>query len=238
MTTPLDLITTALRDSGVIGVGQTASAEDNNDAFNKMNRMLAIWNRRRWLVFHLLDIAFTSTGANSYTIGAGANYNTPRVDRIESAFIRQPITGGLPVDYPLTIIDAREDYNRIALKTLSSLPESVFLDSGYPTGTVYFYPVPPASIYEMHLTVKAQLTAFATLTQDINLPPEYEEALIYNLAVRLRPAYQMPPDPSVSALAAAALSTIKTANSQVANLQMPSALRGLGYSTFNIYRGY
>ena len=40
-TTPSDLITLALKTANVLGVGQTASAEDMNDAFNLLNMMMA-----------------------------------------------------------------------------------------------------------------------------------------------------------------------------------------------------
>ena len=45
-----DLITLALKDSGVLGAGQTALAEDMNDALSRLNMMLGQWNRRRWLI--------------------------------------------------------------------------------------------------------------------------------------------------------------------------------------------
>ena len=39
-TTPGDIIQLALKTANVLGVGQTASAEDTNDAFNVMNLSL------------------------------------------------------------------------------------------------------------------------------------------------------------------------------------------------------
>ena len=225
MATVLGLITRCLKDAGVIGVGQTASAEDANDAFDKLNAMLGQFSLRRWLMYQLVDTAFTSTGAQSYSIGPGCNFNVPRPDRIEAAFCRQ-LSSPQTVDWPLGIIEAHEDYNRIALKTLGSLPGSVFYDSGYPTGTLYFWPVPTAGMYELHVLTKLPLTAFTSLTQTIVLPPEYEEALVYNLAIRLRPAYQMAPDPTITQLAKAALNTIKNANVQMPRLQMPVGLSG------------
>jgi hypothetical protein len=122
------------------------------------------------------------------------------------------------------------------LKSLVTLPSDVFYDAGFPLGTLHFYPSPNASIYEMHILTKAVLSAFTSLTQVIALPPEYEEALIYNLAVRLRPAYQMAPDPTVTQLAKAALNSIKNANTQMPRLKMPAALSGHG-GRFNVYTG-
>ena len=227
MATVLSLITRCLKDAGVIGVGQSASAEDANDAFDKLNAMLAQMSLRRWLVYQLVDTALSSTGALSYSIGPGCDFNVPRPDRIEGAFCRQ-VSTPQGVDWPLAIIEAHEDYNRITLKTLGSLPGSVFYDSGYPTGKLYFWPVPTGGVYELHVLTKLPLTAFTSLTQPIVLPPEYEEALVYNLAVRLRPAYQLPPDPVINQLAKAALNTIKNANTQMPRLRMPPGLRGLG----------
>jgi len=45
-----DLITLSLKNAGVIGVGQTVSAEDINDAAQMLTAMLGQWQRRRYPV--------------------------------------------------------------------------------------------------------------------------------------------------------------------------------------------
>jgi hypothetical protein len=235
MTTAADIIALALRHSGVIGVGQTAMAEDTNDAFALLNMMLSQWSRKRWLVYHLIDVFTTSTGALRYSIGAGGDFNTPRPDRIESAFARQIIPSGQNrIDYPLDLIQSREDYNLIALKTLGTWPSAVFYDSDYPLGYVYFWPLPQSGQFDLHLSLKQTLAQFANLADEINLPPEYIPTLFYNLAARLRPAYQMPPDPTITALAMDSLNVIRGANAQIPSLRMPNAVVGQGRS-YNVY---
>ncbi len=226
MTTPGDIIALALRDSGVLGQGQTASAEDTNDAFFRMNMMIGQWASKRWLIYHLVDVAKVSTGAQSYSVGPGGDFNVAyRPDRLEAAFFRQTVQSQPnQVDYPLELIEARETYNNIALKRLSSFPSYVFYDSDFPLGHVYPWPIPQANIYEVHLTLKEVLNQFTTLTQNINLPAEYIPLLHYNLCVRLRPAYQMPPDPSITALAKDALNVVRNSNTQIPRLQMPTDL--------------
>lgn len=233
--TPLDIITQALKKSGVLGVGQTPLAEDTNDAFNDLNDMIAQWARKRWLMWHLLDVPLVSTGAMSYTVGIGGNFNTPRPDRLEAAFFRQ-IQNGQPnnIDYPLTLIESREEYNNIALKSLSTFPTSIFYDAAYPLGVVYPWPVPQATIYEIHLTLKDTLSQFTTLTQPINMPDEFRAALKFNLAIRLRQAYTLPEDPVLIALAKDSLAVIRGANAQIPTLVMPSDLiRGGLYNVFS-----
>lgn len=234
MTTPIEIITLALKDSGVLGVGQTALAEDANDAFTRLNYMLAQWARKRWLVWHLKDVSKVSTGATSYTVMTGGDFNVARPDRIEAAFIRQLSTGSInAIDTPLIILEAREDYNRIALKTMQSFSNYVFYDSAYPNGVLYPWPVPQADIYEIHITVKEPISQFTTLNQTIVMPPEYMAALHYNLIQRLRAAYQLPPDPEINALARDALNTIRGANTQIQLLEMPEGLARNGL--YNIY---
>lgn len=236
LTTPQSLISLSLRAAGILGVGQTALAEDNNDAFDVMNAMLGVWNRKRWLIWHLIDVAVTSTGAMSYTVGPGGDFNIPRPDRLEAAFFRQ-IVSSQPnqVDYPLEILEAREDYNDIALKSLVSWPQYIFYDSAFPLGSVYPWPVPQASIFELHLTLKDTLVQFSTLTQSINLPPEYTEAIWTNLTARLcgiYPGAQL--NPIVAALAKSSMETIRGANTQIPQLRMPSNVAGSG-AKYNIF---
>ena len=235
LTTPQGLITLALKSVGVLGVGQTALAEDFTDAYDVLNAMLGQWNRKRWLIWHLTDNALTSTGAQSYTVGPGGNFNIPRPDRLEAAFFRQ-IVSSQPnlVDYPLLILEAREDYNDIALKTLTSWPQYIFYDSAFPLGVVYPWPVPQASIFELHLTLKDTLVQFSSYYQAVNLPPEYTEAIWTNLTVRLSAIYpgsQL--SPVIVALAKASLEVIRGANTQIPQLKMPLGMGQTGI--YNIF---
>jgi hypothetical protein len=224
ISTPNDLFTLMLKDAGVTGLGQTPSAEDINDTWSRCNMMLSQWQRKRWLIWHLVDIAKISTGATSYTVGPGQDFNVARPDRLESAFFRQVNISPYAPDYVLEILESREDYNKIALKTLPAFPQFIFYDAAYPTGIVYPWPVPQSALYEVHITVKETLSGFTSLSQTINLPPEYYAAIFYNLAVRTRPAYGMGPDPTLTALAKDSLNVIRNANTQIPRLSMPDDL--------------
>lgn len=235
MATPLSLITLALKDIEVLGVGQTAKSEDTNDAFTTLNQMIAEWNRKRWLVFRLVSTGFTSTGATSYTVGPGGNYNlSPRPARLESAFLRQLIQSPPnQVDIPLELIQSREEYDRIRLKQLTSIPAYVFYDPGFPTGTLYPWPVPQTTIYQVFITTMAVLAAFATLTETVSLPAEYEAAIRYNLGARLLAQYGVPDKPAVLRQAKLSLNTLRQANAAITPLLMPAELYRPGI--YNVY---
>ena len=222
--TPRNICTLALKLSGALAIGQTPLAEDINDAFSMLNMMLGQWSQKRWLVYHLIDVVAPASFTGIYSIGTNGQINTPRPDRIASAFARYG-SAAQPVDYPLEIIEAREDWNRIGLKGMTGSPSAVFYDSGYPLGTVYVYPV-PLSQYEIHLSLKQPLAAFGNLSDDLNVPDEYQEALLYNLAVRLCAPYGLAARSDVIAIAKSALNTIRNSNTQIANLRMPSGLPG------------
>ena len=233
MTTPNDIILSALKKAGILGVGQSASAEDINDAFNDLNDMLASWQRKRWLIWHDVDVSLVSTGAQSYSVGIGGDFNIVRPDKLEAAYIRQISTSGNQVDYNLRILPSREDYSMIPLKSLTAFTGKIFYDSGYPLGQVYPYPIPNAGLYELHLILKEQLGQFTTLTQILNIPLEYIPAMKWNLAIRLMASYKLPQDGAIIALAKDALNVIRMANTQVPNLKMPGALINRGM--YNIY---
>lgn len=224
-TTANDICLQALRKAGIVGVGQPALAEDINDAFTDLNDMLALWQRKRWMIWHLIDLALTSTGAQKYSVGPGGDFNIARPDRLEDAFFRQTIQSQPnQIDYPLIIIEARETYDQIALKQLTSFPSYIFYDSAFPLGYVYPWPVPQASIYEIHIVLKAVLASFTSLGATVNLPPEYIPALKWSLAEILRASYQLPPDIAVIAQAKNARNVIRNANTQIPKLTMPNDL--------------
>jgi hypothetical protein len=150
-TTWISMINLILRDSGVLGVGQTAQAQDITDQKSRLNMMLDEWKRNRWLVYCLLDLSVECDGSLYYEIGDGATIDYPRPDEIDAAFARQ-ITAAQPnqPDFPLRIIKSYEEYSQIALKQLSAGPSwALFYESDYPTGKLYPYPL-MSDQYERH----------------------------------------------------------------------------------------
>jgi hypothetical protein len=220
-------------------VGQTASSDDLSDALSMLTLMMATWQRKRWLTYHLQDVSFTPDGSQSYTIGSGGTINVTRPDRIERAYARQLNPGGpYALDYSLQVIDDREDYSLIALKSMGALnttpPVAIFYDPDYPLANVYVWPLCD-SRWEIHLLVKQPIAQPSVLSDTINLPQEYLEAIMWNLAARLRPMYGQGPDPTIAAEAKASLDTIRVANTQIAALRLPADVpgQGRGGSWFN-----
>ncbi len=224
--TALQIIFQAFRMAGRVSdtQGVSVASQDVDDAFNLLVTMLAQWSRERWLTFDLSDVACLSTGAETYSIGAGGDFNVARPDRIESAFVRLNPGSSEPIDYQLDIFESREDYNEIGLKYLSSFPSVLFYDSAYPLGTIYVSPVPVAGTFELHVSVKATLPVYANTSASLGLPPEYNEALYSNLACRIMAWNGGQPTPFMVALASKALRVIRGANAQVPRLGMPNGI--------------
>lgn len=221
-----DLITFALKAANVNGIGQTPNSDDLSDMMVVLSGIIADWQRKRWLVWDETDVAVTSTGATSYTVGPAGDFAMPRPDRINSAFVRLQAGGANQLDVGMEITASREDYNKIALKKLSTFPSAVFYDSAWPVGNAYFWPIPTSGMFELHLTVKSALQALANLTDVINLPPEYMKALRYGLAVEASILYGQEMKPALVGSYRVALETIRTANLQISVLSMPAGLAG------------
>lgn len=227
------LITNALQDAGIVGIDEDIEPAYLTRAFRQCNWLLAQWARKRWLTYRIQDYSFISNGSLNYPVGAigaatvGININ-PRPDRIEYAFLRfvnQSPPGGLQVDIPLDIIQSHEDYSRIAVKTVGTLPWRIFYDPIWPVGLLFPWPVPQPTIYEIHVGFKVVLPRASAVQNPINFPPEYEAALNWCLARRLRASYQLPADPVIDSLARDALNVLRLANQAIGNLQMPEFLR-------------
>jgi hypothetical protein len=247
--TPADLFKTALRQIGVLGRGQNVSAEQLEETKMLCNMMLGQWTRKRWLIFHLLEIYTPGTGSQTYTLGpstiawdVGETFTqsgltsdmSTRMNRIEKAFVRINAGSTNQTDVPLRIIPTYEDWSLIPVKTIAAgFPQAVFLDTGFPEATLYVWPA-PSSQYEIHLLLLNPLIRIADVSVDINLPDEYQDAIFWNLCKRLLNSYRKPKDPEIDQQANAALNTVKNANFQLPILQLPAELtRGWDYNIYS-----
>lgn len=321
MATARDFLTLAFKEAGVLGVGQSMLPEDYNDGLTYLNRMLAQWQKKRWIVPSLYSVSAVGNGAKSNLIGPGQYYNAQRPDKIQAAYFKQLNTSqNNPVSFPLSPIWSWENYAQIALKEMASWPQFFFYDNAFPYGNVYIWPIPD-STYEISLVIKSaigfdvelsegditnpgngyvngnyglvplvNLTGYGSggtlditvsggqvtaavihdpgdgykigdlltvnntylggtgngfvytvdnvtdnLDAVFNMPEEYEEAIHYNLAIRLMSAYKIPPNPVTAGLAKLALNTIKLSNAQVPTLKMPESLINRSNRSFYIF---
>lgn len=238
MTTALQIIESSARKIGVLGVGESADADFSSNALAGLNSMLDSWQLERLAVYQIVQGSYTWPAATtSRTIGSGGNFSAQRPVRIESAFVVDSNSN----TYSMKVLQRREEYDAIAVKTVqSSLPSWLFMDSAYPLGVIYLYPVPSAQV-TLKLNTWQTLQSFAALTTDLALPPGYLRALEFNFAIELHSDYpSIPLAPSVIKIATESKSAIKTINAPSMVAQVDVGVASLGQTApgrWNIYSG-
>lgn len=204
MATARDKIKNAMRKIGVLRKSENPSADEASDGLVALNNMLASWSNESLLISARVRESFALTpGTGSYTIGTGQTFNTDRPILIISAFVRENNS-----DYPVEII-SDERYSQIGDKsTQSNLPMYLNYDNGYATGTIRLAPVPSAA-NALHIVSEKRITSIATLDTTFDMPPGWDEAVEYNLAIRLAPEYGVQVPQEVASIAMSSLGNIK-----------------------------
>jgi hypothetical protein len=234
MATAQTIINGALRLLQVASTDVFLTNDEANDALESLNQMIDGWSNESLMLYHVTREQFTCIPAhNPHTIGLSGDFATSVPMNIEAATVT--VNG---TDYPVLPIDY-DDYAVIKLKTLQNVyPEYFYLDKASPVlANLYMYPV-PSTASTINLYSRKPLTNFASLTDNLTLPPGYERALKYSLAVELAPEYQVSAGQDVIALAIAAKASLKRTNKRPLTLQIdPAALTVSGKRRFNIYTG-
>jgi hypothetical protein len=235
-----DLIAYAQRASGLLGVGQVALPQDTADAQTALLLMLQQWRQKRWLVFRLDNVIFPLiSGKGDYTVGPAGSAPDVVVNgnfrpaNIQSCFLRQDLGSGpnsFPVDFPMRVLESRQQYDQIALKSLQSWPACIFYDPLIPNATVKVWPIPLQPLFSLyigfHQAIDLAGEEGAAIELDTLLPVESQEAIVDNLARRLCVRYAVPVNPDLAAQARGSLNVLRMTNFALQPLQMPSALRG------------
>jgi hypothetical protein len=118
-------------------------------------------------------------GDSEYTIGSGGQWNTARPISVRSCYLRDADD----FDWNVRIISSK-DYNRYSNKSYSARPTELVFIPEYPLAKIIFNTSPDMA-YDAHFEFEKNFTEFATAATAVTLPPEYKEALVYNLAVSL-----------------------------------------------------
>jgi hypothetical protein len=208
MATAQTIIDRSLRLIGAIASGESPTTDETADALIALNAMIDSWRNDRLMVYALTESTLTLVANDgSYTIGATGDIVATRPVKIESAFCR---SGN--VDFPVRVID-KARYDAIPDKTTTSdIPQFLYYDPVVTTGVIKLWPVPSAANV-VHVTLWTVLSTLATAATTVTLPPGYEKALAYNLAIEVAPEYEKPISQEVMKGARDSLAALKKINS-------------------------
>ena len=235
MATPSTMIVRSLQLIGEKGIGETLTAAEETAYLAVLNSMMESWSLERLLVYHILDEVFTlSAGDGSYTIGTSGDFNTTRPLKIEGAVIRDTDDA----DSGVEILGA-DAWRRIVLKTSTgnSYPAYLYYDPQYTSarGVINLWPEPQAGL-RLVISSWKQLQTFALISTTLALPPGYERAIIYNLAIELAGG-MIEPAPSVVKIARESKGAIKRVNVPDMSMTLNPALAGVGRGGASILTG-
>jgi hypothetical protein len=205
MVTARTLISGALRLIGVYQPGEEPTQAQMISATRALNQMVDSWSNDYLSIHKVSPLYFnTAPGQQSYLLGpaehngepTGADWVTTRPMQLQKAVLYQNLTSvdgtvspnQSTITVPLDKLDYA-GYADIRMRTLQSDPaRTIFDDGGFPCRRLYIFPV-PAYARAVELWLWQPLVNYDTLDDELSLPPGYERALRYNLAMELAPEY-------------------------------------------------
>lgn len=194
MATAADIIAQALKDIGVLGESETASAELAADALATLNQMLAMWQVDNLYIYAQTATTFAATGALSYTVGAGGNVGIARPASIDAAYYNDGTA-----DRQIELFDTFEAYQAITVKAMAGSPRVAYYQPSFPLGVLYVYPQPATGTFK--LLTKVKLPTYAAGADDLTIPPEFEMLVRYNLSEHLAISMTSQPRPDIAMMA-------------------------------------
>lgn len=204
--TAQQVIDRALEDIGAVDPegGLSPTTTQRTSALQVLNFLVTSWIADGMQVWCQKTGTYTlSNGVNNPTVGPGGTIAIARPLSIQQAWLRDTVTSP-NMDIPLTPI-SREEYNRLSVKTTTGTPNSYFYDPEYDLpgtnsgasakGRLYLWPTPDTSIatqYDLYFVYTRPIQDFSAVSDTLDFPQEWFNAVRWNLALNLCPSYSVP----------------------------------------------
>ena len=185
-----DIIKAAMRNLGALAVGETPETEDYTNCSQALNIMIKGWAKKGLPLWVTEEVVVPLTAAKvAYTIGPTG---TPAPDVIaykplrilEGSFIRD--ANGF--DTPMTLI-SRQEYNNLADKDTSSVPNQLYYQPGAITGTIYIFGESVDADHDLYIQSQRQFQDMTSSADNFDFPAEWFQALKWGLSAELSAEY-------------------------------------------------
>jgi hypothetical protein len=186
-----ELIASVLKLFGIGLNGESATAQETNDALEDLNLLvkslttkgLKLWLRKN-------EIITLTAAKKNYTLGAAGDVVMDRPLEIVSAFRRD--TAGN--DTIMTIF-SRDEYRMLSTEASEGPPINIYFDPQLTTSEINIWPVPTtadAAEFTIHLDYRKPVDDLDTTTDDLEFPAEWLKPLKWNLAKEAMMSYDLP----------------------------------------------
>ncbi len=181
-----EIISDSLQLLGVLGSGETATANDITLCSNFLNKMIKswqgqgihLWKESEGTITIVADqYQYTLNSSNYPTIGRPLNITSCRYHYSDGLERKMKKFG-------------RSQYNELPNKSTSEGASTIFYYSPQLTsGELYVWPVPQETADSIIISYVKSIEDFDAAGDNPDFPQEWLECITYNLAVRVAPAF-------------------------------------------------
>lgn len=167
--------------------GRGLSASESADGLLCLNSLLDSWQAEQRLVYAEVGYNFTMVANQaSYSVGLSGtpDISIQRPEKLERVGLRMIGTTTPVVEVPLRLYN-RQEWAALTPKALTStMPTGAYYEPTIPNGTLLPWPIPTQG-WQWVLYLWQNLATQTDPTASINLPPGYQSAIEYNLALEM-----------------------------------------------------
>lgn len=237
------VIQAAFLDLGVFAPGESIPAPDGQLTLARLNNCVnALQLSPLTFPFVTREVFDVVSGTSTYSIGPGGDFDTVRPAGLTGAGLLMPsqaaTTGPIEIPRGLMTDDA---YQTLQTKDLqNAMWTAVYYNPTYSggLGSVFLWPTPNSTTYQLVLYRSDVLQGFANLTTAYDFPQGLFEVLQYQLGKRLAPAYGATGwTPMLEEMARDTLFLFKRNNFKLADLTLDPAMTKDRRGGYNIQTG-
>ena len=169
-----NIVTDALRKAQFVGIAAAPSASQADMARRELNRMLKSWQNKGY------NLWTKTSGSHTLITGRVQTLDPVRPLRILSMRYK---SGG--VEMPMLQM-TRDEYDELPIKTTSGTPTQFYYDRQREAARLYIWPsLVSVNGETLEYTYEREMEDVADLDDAIDVPGEWWDAVVYNLACRV-----------------------------------------------------
>jgi hypothetical protein len=173
----------SLRKLGAVAAGEAPDANEQSDALAALNQLIESWNLQGLTLYRLENASYTLVPSQqTYTIGSGADFDGARPITLKR--LCDAGRNRLPAGAAHTSAVERDSAEIAGVPTARG--RLLRADVSRRNAAILACSLEALTVT---LSVNMQISPVASIGATIALPPGYERALVYALAVDLAPEY-------------------------------------------------